>query len=227
MLSLSSLFSQAGKGEGKGVLSDVVLSPHLDNRIRMIATTIVNTRANGAPFRNLLFYGPPGNGKTMIARRLAKLSGLDYAIMSGGEYTSFYVATRIRGLGGDSATHISTRNAGDVISLGGDAVPRLHSLFDWAKGTRNGLLIFVDEADAFLRKRDSKDMSEYLRSALNAVLYRTGEQSKDFLLVMSTNRSSVVFPYQPVDASLSLATLSFVFHTSECSDTATIWARVA
>ena len=98
MLSIGSLFSQAGKGEGKGVLSDVVLSSHLDNRIRMIATTIVNTRANGAPFRNLLFYGPPGNGKTMIARRLAKLSGLDYAIMSGGEYMSFNFTSHINGL---------------------------------------------------------------------------------------------------------------------------------
>ena len=39
------------------------------------------------------------------------------------------------------------------------------------------VLLFVDEADAFLRKRSQELISEDLRAALNAFLYRTGEQS--------------------------------------------------
>ena len=39
------------------------------------------------------------------------------------------------------------------------------------------LLLFVDEADAFLRKRSTEHISEDLRATLNAFLYRTGEQS--------------------------------------------------
>lgn len=32
-----------------------------------------------------MFYGPPGTGKTMVAQRLARHCGLEYAIMSGGD----------------------------------------------------------------------------------------------------------------------------------------------
>ena len=32
-----------------------------------------------------MFYGPPGTGKTMVAKRLAWQSGMEYAIMSGGD----------------------------------------------------------------------------------------------------------------------------------------------
>jgi hypothetical protein len=72
-----------------------------------------------------LWPGPPGTGKTMAAKRLARTSGLDYAIMSGG----------------------------DVAPLGGKAVTQLHEMFDWSERSRRGLLLFIDEADAFLGRR--------------------------------------------------------------------------
>lgn len=50
-----------------------------------------------------------------------------------------------------------------------------------------GLILFVDEADAFLRKRSSETISEDLRATLNAFLYRTGEQSNKFMLVLASN----------------------------------------
>lgn len=81
----------------------------------------------------------------MAAKRLAKTSGMDYAILSGG----------------------------DVAPLAGGAVTQLHSTFDWAQRSRRGLLLFIDEADAFLGRRNDA-MSEGLRGALNALLYRTG-----------------------------------------------------
>ncbi len=34
-------------------------------------------------------------------------------------------------------------------------------------------------------------MSEGLRGALNAMLYRTGDQSRDFVVVLATNRPGV------------------------------------
>jgi ATPase family AAA domain-containing protein 3A/B len=138
---------------------DIVLPPALHDQVRSLAAAAANTKRHGAPYRHMLFYGPPGTGKTMAAKRLAQTSGMDYAILSGG----------------------------DVAPLGGGAVTQLHETFDWAERTRRGLLLFVDEADAFLGRR-SDAMSEGLRGALNATLYRTGDQSRDFMVVLATNR---------------------------------------
>ena len=56
-----------------------------------------------------------------------------------------------------------------------------------------GLLLFIDEADAFLGRRGA-GMSEGLRGALNAILFRTGDQSRDFAVVLATNRPGALRP---------------------------------
>eukprot|EP00889_Picochlorum_renovo_P003172 jgi/Picre1/30202/NNA_005571.t1 len=152
-------------GEVKKDFGDIVLQPKLQDHVRALAAVTSNTKRHGAPFRHMLFYGPPGTGKTMAAKRLARTSGLDYAILSGG----------------------------DVAPLQGGAVTQLHETFDWAEKSRKGLLLFIDEADAFLGRR-SGNMSEGLRGALNAMLFRTGDQSKDFCVVLATNRPSDLDP---------------------------------
>ncbi|KAI4331420.1 hypothetical protein MLD38_029610 [Melastoma candidum] len=144
----------------KSSLGNIVLHPSLQRRIEQLARATANTKAHEAPFRNMLFYGPPGTGKTLVAREIARKSGLDYAMMTGG----------------------------DVAPLGPQAVTKIHQIFDWAKKSRKGLLIFIDEADAFLCERNSIYMSEAQRSALNALLFRTGDQSRDIVLVLATNR---------------------------------------
>jgi hypothetical protein len=48
---------------------------------------------------------------------------------------------------------------GDVAPLGKEAVTEIHKLFDWANTTNKGVLLFVDEADAFLRKRSTEKVS--------------------------------------------------------------------
>lgn len=140
-------------------LAGVVLEPQLESRLRDVAIATKNTKLNGGMYRNLLFYGPPGTGKTMFAKKLAMHGGMDYAVMTGG----------------------------DVAPMGRDGVTAMHKMFDWASTSRKGLLLFVDEADAFLRKRSSETISEDLRATLNAFLYRTGEQSDKFMLVLASN----------------------------------------
>ncbi|XP_054160546.1 ATPase family AAA domain-containing protein 3-B-like [Oppia nitens] len=78
-------------------------------------------------------------------------------------------------------------SGGDVTPMGREGVTAIHKTFNWANTSRRGLLLFVDEADAFLRKRSSEHMSEDLRATLNAFLYRTGEQSNKFMLVLASN----------------------------------------
>uniref|UniRef100_A0A8C1UQG6 ATPase family AAA domain containing 3A n=1 Tax=Cyprinus carpio TaxID=7962 RepID=A0A8C1UQG6_CYPCA len=148
------------KSKPQDALEGVVLSPKLEERVRDIAIATRNTRQNRGLYRNILMYGPPGTGKTLFAKKLAMHSGMDYAIMTGG----------------------------DVAPMGRDGVTAMHKVFDWAGTSGRGLLLFVDEADAFLRKRSSERISEDLRATLNAFLYRTGEQSNKFMLVLASNQ---------------------------------------
>jgi ATPase family AAA domain-containing protein 3A/B len=141
-------------------LQGVVLEPKLEERLREIAVSTRNTKKNNGLFRNLLMHGPPGTGKTLFAKKLAMHSGMDYAILTGG----------------------------DVAPMGREGVSAIHKVFDWSSTSKRGLLLFIDEADAFLRKRANDQISEDLRASLNAFLYRTGEQSNKFMLVLASNK---------------------------------------
>lgn len=81
-------------------------------------------------------------------------------------------------------------SGGDVGPLGQDAVNQLHALFRWASKSKKGLLVFIDESEAFLGARERQDGGEnaHIRHALNALLYQTGTQSRSFMLVLATNR---------------------------------------
>ncbi|XP_009574303.1 PREDICTED: ATPase family AAA domain-containing protein 3A isoform X2 [Fulmarus glacialis] len=146
--------------KAQDALEGVVLSPQLEARVRDIAIATRNTKRNKSLYRNILMYGPPGTGKTLFAKKLAVHSGMDYAIMTGG----------------------------DVAPMGREGVTAMHKLFDWANTSRRGLLLFVDEADAFLRKRATEKISEDLRATLNAFLHRTGQHSNKFMLVLASNQ---------------------------------------
>eukprot|EP00435_Cladocopium_sp_Y103_P057667 s25_g19.t4 len=72
-------------GQKKEVMEKIVLEDELSERLNWTTNSLVNAKKNGTPFRHLLLHGPPGTGKTLFARTLARQSGLDYAIMSGGD----------------------------------------------------------------------------------------------------------------------------------------------
>lgn len=147
------------KAKEGDALSGVVLAPKLEERLRDIAIATKNTKQNKGMYRNMLMHGPPGTGKTMFAKKLAQHSGMDFAILTGG----------------------------DLAPMGREGVSSIHKVFDWASVSRKGLLLFIDEADAFLRKRCNEQISEDLRAMLNAFLYRTGDQSNKFMLVLASN----------------------------------------
>ena len=143
-------------------LQGVVLHPNTDQQLRRIALSAKTAHTRKAPLRHVMFFGKPGTGKTMVAKRLAQWCGMDYAIMSGA----------------------------DVAPLKEQAVTELHSLFKWARSCPRGVLLFIDEADAFLASRDNKvaGMSEEMRNALTALLYHTGNPTSNLMMVLATNR---------------------------------------
>lgn len=143
-------------------MDNIVLEDELSERLQWTTNSLLNAKKNGTPYRHLMLHGPPGTGKTLFARTLSRQSGLDYAIMSGG----------------------------DVGPLGKDAVHELNKLFSWANASRRGLILFIDEADAFLRTgrgSESGSMSEEARNVLSAFLHHTGTESDKFVVVLATN----------------------------------------
>ncbi|GFY86391.1 AAA-type ATPase family protein [Actinidia rufa] len=154
--------------ESKSKFGNVVLHPSLQRRIEHLARATANTKSHEAPFRNMLFYGPPGTGKTMVAREIAKKSGLDYAMMTGG----------------------------DVAPLGPQAVTKKFMRYLIGPRSQRKVYCFLltrlmlFSAKLIVCRRNSMHMSEAQRSALNALLYRTGDQSRDTVLVLATNRPS-------------------------------------
>lgn len=108
---------------------------------------------------------------------------------------------------------------------GSDAVTQIHNLFSWAKMSPKGVILFIDEAECFLGSRDSGLMSDTAHNALNALLYNTGGERKDFMLVLATNRAedldaavldrcdeSIFFPLPNAECRKDLILLYFDLH---------------
>lgn len=140
--------------------SDVHVDAAAAAALRTLADGARAAASRGAPLRHALFHGPPGTGKTMAAERLALASGLDWAIVAGG----------------------------DVAPLGARAVTELNNLFAWAARAPRGLLLFIDEAEACAgsRARGAR-ASEDARNVLSALLHATGAPSSRLMLVLATN----------------------------------------
>ncbi|CAJ1451903.1 unnamed protein product [Effrenium voratum] len=142
----------------------IVLEENLAERLRWSTNALLSAQQNGTPFRHLLLHGPPGTGKTLFARTLARESGLDYAVMSGG----------------------------DLGPLGREGPHELHKLFEWAQKSRKGLVLFIDEADAFLRRGRAGAMSEDARNSLSVFLHHTGTENAHIAVILATNVPTVL-----------------------------------
>jgi len=161
------------------ILEGVVLDAAVEARVRRFAAATRTAQERGAPLRHALLHGPPGTGKTLVAQRIARSCGLDYAVMSGG----------------------------DVAALGPAAVAELHALFAWAAASPFGLVLFIDEAEAFLGSRRShapsagaaagsssagpgpSDQQTTQLNALATLLQHTGGLAQGRVsLVLATNR---------------------------------------
>ena len=137
------------------------LKQHLDTIIEVTSSIHkkIKEGKTNVKYRNLMLYGPPGTGKTMFAKELAKRSGLEYAFMSGSSFSKF---------------------------KDGEGIEALDELFAWANNS-TGLMIFIDESETFLLKREGVDPQSRSYQLLNNFLNYTGERSNKFMIVFATN----------------------------------------
>ncbi|MCM1515561.1 MAG: AAA family ATPase [Paraprevotella sp.] len=119
------------------------------------------------PPKGMLMYGPPGNGKTMIARAVAYSMGSSFITIEGPELMSKYV---------------------------GVGEQRLREKFEEAEAKGN-CIIFIDEIDSVTSKR-SDDSAEYQVSIVATLLnLMDGMNSNNKVFVIgATNRLNAIDP---------------------------------
>jgi len=115
--------------------------------------------------RGVLLVGPPGVGKTMIAKAVANAAGVPFYYQSGASFVQIYV---------------------------GMGAKRVHELFSAAKNNSPSI-IFIDEIDAVGKKRDGQRNDER-EATLNQLLTEMDgfENSSGVIVIAATNKIDVL-----------------------------------
>ena len=99
--------------------------------IKPLTTGKEKADAFGIPLPNIVFHGPPGTGKTYIAKALATELRLPFAKLSGADVQSKWI---------------------------NESAQKINTLFEEAKtvaDSEGGAVVFLDELDAVLKQRDA------------------------------------------------------------------------
>ena len=147
------------------VLPKAVYNQKIDHQLAVYVNSVKASRAEGQPFRHALFYGLPGTGKTLLAKKIAKELGMNYAIIPGANIHQFSEEEAIR---------------------------QVNKLFDWAE--KSNTVLFFDECDALVPSRTSGAVSEQSRKIQNTIYARTGTETKAFLMIGATNEPELLDP---------------------------------
>lgn len=151
----------AGTEEAKQDLEEVVEFLKFPKKFESVGAKIP---------KGVLLVGPPGTGKTMLARAVAGEAGVPFFSISGSEFVEMFV---------------------------GVGASRVRDLF--AKAKKNApCIIFVDEIDAVGRKRGSGmgGGHDEREQTLNQILVEMDgfEQGQNVIVLAATNRADVLDP---------------------------------
>ncbi|KAF8636527.1 hypothetical protein AX17_003340 [Amanita inopinata Kibby_2008] len=140
-----------GVDEAKDELQDVVL---------FLKDPSAFASLGGKLPKGVLLTGPPGTGKTMLARAVAGEAGVPFFFASGSDFEEMFV---------------------------GVGAKRVRDLFAAAR-KKEPAIIFIDELDAVGGKRSSRDQ-QYMKQTLNQLLVEMDgfQQSEGVIVIGATN----------------------------------------
>ncbi|HIT94864.1 MAG TPA: ATP-dependent zinc metalloprotease FtsH [Candidatus Faecivivens stercoripullorum] len=150
----------AGEDEAKESLSEIVDYLHNPDKYREIGALMP---------KGILLVGPPGTGKTMLAKAVAGESNVPFFSMSGSEFVEMFV---------------------------GMGASKVRDLFKQAK-EKAPCIVFIDEIDAIGQKRDGRLSSNDEREqTLNQLLTEMDgfEENTGVIILAATNRPESLDP---------------------------------
>ena len=151
----------AGEDEAKDSLKEIVAYLHDPSRYREIGAAMP---------KGVLLVGPPGTGKTMLAKAVAGEAGVPFFSMSGSEFVEMFV---------------------------GMGASKVRDLFKQAK-EKAPCIVFIDEIDAIGQKRSSGNYggNDEREQTLNQLLTEMDgfEENTGVIILAATNRPESLDP---------------------------------
>ena len=151
----------AGEEEAKESLQEIVEYLHNPNKYKEIGATMP---------KGILLVGPPGTGKTMLAKAVAGESNVPFFSISGSEFVEMFV---------------------------GMGASKVRDLFKQAK-EKAPCIVFIDEIDAIGKKRDGSALggNDEREQTLNQLLTEMDgfEENIGVVILAATNRPESLDP---------------------------------
>ena len=151
----------AGEEEAKENLQEIVEYLHNPGKYKEIGATMP---------KGILLVGPPGTGKTMLAKAVAGESNVPFFSMSGSEFVEMFV---------------------------GMGASKVRDLFKQAK-EKAPCIVFIDEIDAIGKKRDGSALggNDEREQTLNQLLTEMDgfEENLGVVILAATNRPEALDP---------------------------------
>ena len=150
----------AGEDEAKDSLKEIVEYLHDPSEYREIGATMP---------KGILLVGPPGTGKTMLAKAVAGEANVPFFSMSGSEFVEMFV---------------------------GMGASKVRDLFKQAK-EKAPCIVFIDEIDAIGKKRDGQlGGNDEREQTLNQLLTEMDgfEENTGVIILAATNRPESLDP---------------------------------
>lgn len=150
----------AGEDEAKENLTEIVDYLHNPNKFKSIGASMP---------KGVLLVGPPGTGKTMLAKAVAGEANVPFFSMSGSEFVEMFV---------------------------GMGASKVRDLFRQAK-EKAPCIVFIDEIDAIGKKRDGQfSTNDEREQTLNQLLTEMDgfESNSGVIILAATNRPESLDP---------------------------------